>query len=252
MIAGAAAAAGQPAVLRVLDLFSCLGSHAKGLHATGGFRTVRFVEINPYRRARLARLFPGIPIDDDVRTYDGIEGEADLIIGGPPCQRTSVLAAIHGRRSGETLWPEQGRITARVRPGWVVVEQPPGNAAWEANVARDLARLGYCIARAEFAASDLGAPHQRRRVFLLAHRDLPRLEIAWRSIPSEIARFARSGPDRNPWVAGFAGSVGVDAGDGRGRVRQERIEAIGDSNPPAMAEVIGLAILTAVDARAAA
>lgn len=231
--------------LRVLDLFSCIGCHAAGLHAAGDFRTVQFVEKNPHRQARLSYQFPGIPIHDDVRTYSGRTGEADIIVGGPPCQNTSVAAAVHGGRTGASLWCEQQRITDRVQPEWVVVEQPPGNQYWEATVAHDLAGIGYHTARAEFAASDLGAPHPRRRVFILAHRDLSRLALAWRSIPSEIAEFARASANRNPWATPFVGPVGVDARDGRGLERQERVEAIGDSNPPAMMEVIGRAILAA-------
>lgn len=237
-------------MLTVLDIFSCIGCHAIGLHAAGDFRTTQFVENKPSRQLRLVEMFPEIPIHDDVCTYPGTPGEADVIVGGPPCQKTSVIAAVHGNRTGATLWPEMRRIAHRVQPKWIVVEQPTGSAEWEANVARDLAVIGYHSARSEFAASDLGAPHPRRRVFILAHRSLPRLEVAWRRIPSEIDRIARAGADGNPWDAAFSGVLGVDAGDGRGREREERIEAIGDSNPPAMMEVVGRAILSAEGAQA--
>src|SRR5262245_48695245 len=136
--------------MNVLDLFSNIGGHALGLQAAGGFRTVQFVEIEPRRRRLLAHLFPGIPIHDDVRTFDGCP--ADLVIGGPPCQRTSVAAAIHGKRTGESLWPEMLRVGLHAGAEWFVVEQPPGNAEWEAEVTEGLARSGYHTARSEFAA----------------------------------------------------------------------------------------------------
>src|SRR3546814_3318610 len=44
--------------LRVLDLFSCIGCHAKGLHDAGPFVTTKFVEFSAWRRDQLARLFP--------------------------------------------------------------------------------------------------------------------------------------------------------------------------------------------------
>lgn len=54
-------------MIRVLDFFSCIGCHAIGLGRVGSFETVAFCESNPWRRARLAERFPGIPIDEDVR-----------------------------------------------------------------------------------------------------------------------------------------------------------------------------------------
>ncbi len=53
--------------MRSLDLFSCIGAHALGFRRAG-IETVAFCEINPVRRAVIARHFPGIPIHDDVRT----------------------------------------------------------------------------------------------------------------------------------------------------------------------------------------
>src|SRR3546814_8938845 len=64
--------------LRVLDLFSCIGCHAKGLHDAGPFVTTKFVEFSAWRRDQLARLFPGIPQHDDVRTYRSEEHTSEL------------------------------------------------------------------------------------------------------------------------------------------------------------------------------
>ena len=229
--------------LHVLDLFSCVGCHAIGVHRAG-LQTIGFVESNPVRRAVLARRFPDIPQHDDVRTYRGKPGEADIIIGGPPCQATSVVAAVHGYRTGASLWPDMHRICLDVRPEWVVVEQPPGNARWEANVAADLAGSGWHSARLEFEAGDVGADFPRRRVFILACTSLPRLEIAWSAGPSEIDRVARSADARGTWNPRVLGALRVDARSAgemersESRMRRERIEALGDSNPPEMAEVL--------------
>lgn len=231
------------APLKVLDLFSCIGCHAIGFHRAG-FQTSAFVEANPVRRDVLARRFPGIPIHDDVRTYAGQPGEAGIVVGGPPCQATSVVAAVHGYRTGASLWPDMLRVCLDVRPEWIVVEQPPGNTRWEADVARDLAGAGYHSARLEFEAGDVGAPFPRRRVFILASPSLPRLEIAWSAGPSEIERVARAANARGTWDPAVLGSLRVDAraaGEmvrSESRLRRERIEALGDSNPPKMMEVV--------------
>lgn len=237
--------------MRVLDLFSCIGNHKRGFDCAGPFETVAFVEANPWRRERLAHDFPGIPIHEDVRTYRGSRGEADIIVGGPPCQRTSVASAIHGYRSGESLWPDMLRICNDIQPEWIVVEQPPGNAEWEADCAEGLAGSGYHSARLEFEARDVGAPYERRRVFILACPSLSRLEVAWSTGPSAIERVKRAADARGTWNPDILASLPVDAraagemGRAASRERTEWIEALGDSNPPEMAEVVAHCILAA-------
>jgi DNA (cytosine-5)-methyltransferase 1 len=233
--------------LEVLDLFSCIGGHALGLHAAGCFTTTRFVERNPFRRTILARRFPGVPIEDDVNTCVVRQGEADVVVGGPPCQGTSVAAAIHGKRTGVSLWTAMGGIIGRVEPGWVIVEQPPGNAPWEAEVTGDLEELGYHVSRVVLSAASLGGPHLRRRVFFIANRDLSRLEIAGAAIPPTAERLAGRAATGNPWGAGVPGGLRVADGVPGGMDRRERIEAIGDSNPPIMMAVIGTAIRVAME-----
>jgi len=228
--------------LRSLDLFSCLGSHAIGL-GRSGIETVAFCESNPWRRAQLSKRFPEKPVYDDVRTFKGVP--ADIIIGGPPCQQTSVAAAITGKRTGDTLWPEMLRIGINVAAKWFIVEQPPGNAPWEAQVGNDLSRVGFHVARFEFGACDIGAPYLRRRVFLVACTSLPRLEIAWAAIPSAIDSVKRAAHARGDWDPDKLRALRVDAGPSGGRERREQIEALGDSNPPHMAETIGMAIIHA-------
>ena len=229
--------------MRVLDLFSCIGGHALGLHAAGNFETIQFVEANQFRRRILARHFPGIPIHEDVRSYRGVA--ADIIIGGPPCQRTSCASAIHGKRDGFSLWGEMRRIVQDSQPRWGVVEQPPGNAAWEDSVTRGLAEVGLSARWVDLSAECLGALHKRRRRFAIANASVPRLEIARQAIPREIERVARGAFARNPWHAPYTGTVGIPHGLPGGLDRRERIEAIGDSNPPFMMTVIGRAILAA-------
>jgi len=227
--------------MRVLDVFSCLGFHSIGLRRAGPFEIVALCESNERRRQELQRISE-THIYDDIRTMPAIA--ADLIIGGPPCQQTSVAAAIHGKRTGHSLWPYM--LCAGLDAGveWFVVEQPPGNAAWEAKVHRHLSQAGYHSARFEFGACDVGAPYPRRRVYILACTSLPRLEVAWQAGPSAIERVKRSAATRGDWDPDSIPSFDLDAWRAEDvHERRERIEALGDSNPPAMAEVIGHMIL---------
>src|SRR5258708_3363874 len=90
--------------MKSLDLFSCIGCHAIGFERAG-IETIAFCEDRPERQAQLRKRFPGVEIYGDVR--DGFWDVllTDIVIGGPPCQKTSVAAAIHGKRTGESLWP---------------------------------------------------------------------------------------------------------------------------------------------------
>ena len=236
-------------ILTSLDLFSCIGCHAIGMERAG-IHTVALCEVSPWRRARLAEKFPTTPIYEDVRTFNGIP--ANIIFGGPPCQETSVAAAIHGKRSGRSLWGQMLSIGLNIRAEWFVVEQPPGNATWEAKVNRDLSWYNYHVARVEFGACDVGAPYLRRRVYLIASPSLSRLEIAWRAVPSAIESVKGSANARGDWDPDQLEAIPVDARAAdefdfgpKSAERREWIEALGDSNPPHMAEVIGRAIVAA-------
>lgn len=224
--------------MKVLDVFSCIGFHALGLARAGNFETVAFCESNEHRRQQLARQYPGITIYDDIRAMPPVE--ADVIFGGPPCQETSVGAAIHGKRSGHSLWPYM--LCAGLNAGveWFVVEQPTGNAEWEAQVSDHLSRAGYHVARLEFGAEDVGAPYLRRRMYFIACTSLSRLEIAWSARSRAIEESKRAAVARGDWDPDSIPAFHLDTWRAQDVLdRQESIEALGDSNPPAMAEVIG-------------
>lgn len=226
-------------LLTVDDIFSCIGGHSIGLHRAG-MTTVRFCEKDRWRREQIASAFPNTRMDEDVRTAGPIE--ADVLVGGPPCQRTAGIAAVHGKRTGETLWPSMFDLVRRGRYRWVVVEQPESaGKAWLATVKGDLEAAGYHVRGAVFAASDVGAPHTRRRMYAIAHADLPRLEVSWRSIPSAIECVKGRAAQRGDWSTPDGEILSLDNGLAPAD-RRRWIEALGDSNPPQMMEVIGVAI----------
>lgn len=230
-------------------MFSCLGHHAIGL-GRADIETWTFCENKVWRQERIAERFPGAIIFNDAKTMPVKATFGGVLVGGPPCQKTSVASAIHGKRSGESLWPAMRRHV--LAHEWTVVEQPPGHAAWENEVAHDLAEDGRHVARIEFAACDVGAPYLRRRVFLVACPSLSRLQVAWRAVPSAIAAVKRAADARGDWDPDKLTAIPVDARSAgefdRGPLSAERtllIEALGDSNPPHMMEVIGRAIMAA-------
>lgn len=229
-------------MLRLLDLFSGIGGLSLGFERAG-LRTVAFCEIDARCRRVLERHWSGIQVYEDIRSMPAAWVDLDVIAGGPPCQRTSVAAAIHGKRTGETLWPYMRRLlpcTSRA-----VVEQPPGNAAWEATVQADLESDGFGVSRHVIAACQVGGVNPRRRVFLVADRNRERLAIARQSIASAVERLSRGTPDGNHWSPARALAVRVVDGVPPGVDRIARIRSLGNAIVPQVAEVIGRAIFRA-------
>ncbi|WP_397452496.1 DNA cytosine methyltransferase [Pseudomonas sp. NA-150] len=148
-----------------------------------GWRTVCAVERDAYAAQILAQrqndgLLPSFPIWSDVRSFDGKpwRGLVDVVSGGFPCQDISAAghgAGIAGARSG--LWGEMARIVGEVRPEFVWVENSPllvGRGL--AVVLGDLAEMGYDARWGVVGAADLGAPHQRDRIWIVANTNGPR------------------------------------------------------------------------------
>jgi DNA (cytosine-5)-methyltransferase 1 len=241
---------------RLLDLFSGIGGFSLGLERSGGFKTVAFCEIEEYPRRVLAKHWPEVPIYDDVRTLtasrlaaDGIE--VDAICGGFPCQDISYAGGglgLAGKRSG--LWSEIARLVGELGPRFVLLENVAALLdRGMGDVLGNLSDLGYDAEWSVVSACALGAPHMRRRVFVVAY---PHGLDGWQGLWSPAARsiwalqesdgFADS---RSGWGARmenpsalYGGANGVPRGMDRNR-------AIGNSIVPQIPEMIGRAIMAA-------
>ena len=160
-----------------LALFAGVGGGILGGHLLG-WRCVCAVEYDKYaRNVLLARqrdgCLPKFPIWDDVRTFDGKpwRGVVDVVSGGFPCQDISSAgkgAGIEGARSG--LWKEMARIIGEVRPQFAFVENSPLLIRRGlTTVLSDLAEMGYDAVWGIVSAADCGAPHIRKRIWILAY-----------------------------------------------------------------------------------
>jgi DNA (cytosine-5)-methyltransferase 1 len=232
---------------RVLDLFSGIGGFGLGLH-WAGMRLVACCEADPFCRAVLARHFPAIPIYADIRSLSAaaLEGDGirpDLICGGFPCQDASVAGSGAGLRGARTgLWREMARLVGECQPRWVVAENVPGLRSRGADrVLAELEALGYASWPLVVGAVHAGAPHRRRRVWIIARRlaadpARPRLEVRQH-------RAAQPRPDlpaerRGGWPA----EPGLRRVDHGFPLRVDRIRALGNAVLPANAAMIGRAI----------
>ena len=158
--------------LAIGSLFSGIGGLELGLQSSGIGRTVWQVEKSEFCRRVLERHWPGVERFEDVKEC----GEqnlphVDLICGGFPCQDVSAAgkgAGLAGERSG--LWFEFARIVGELRPQWVVVENVASGASrWVDAVMAGLAKQDYQAVPFPLSAADVGAPHLRRRIFVVAH-----------------------------------------------------------------------------------
>ncbi|RZG64154.1 DNA cytosine methyltransferase [Acinetobacter bouvetii] len=160
-----------------LALFAGAGGGILASHLMG-WNTVCAVERDAYAAQILAQrqndgILPPFPIWSDVCSFDGKpwRGIIHVISGGFPCQDISAAgkgAGIDGARSG--MWAEMARIIGEVRPQFVFVENSPmlvGRGL--ARVISDLAQMGYDAQWARFSASNFGAPHERDRLWIVAH-----------------------------------------------------------------------------------
>ena len=158
--------------MRIGSLFSGVGGLELGLEWAGVGHTVWQVEKDPYARAVLAKHWPDATRYDDVCTVGAHNLEpVDVICGGFPCQDISYAgkgAGLAGARSG--LWYEFARIVGELGPRFVVVENVAALLTRGIDaVLGTLADLGYDAEWSTLRASDVGAPHRRERVFLVAY-----------------------------------------------------------------------------------
>jgi DNA (cytosine-5)-methyltransferase 1 len=162
--------------LNELALFAGAGGGILGGHLLG-WRTVCAVEWEPYPASVLAArqndgFLPPFPIWDDVQTFDGKpwQGIVDVVSGGFPCQDISAAgkgAGIDGERSG--MWGEMARIIHEVRPQFVFVENSPMlTSRGLGRVLGDLASMGFDAKWGVLGAADVGANHQRDRIWIVA------------------------------------------------------------------------------------
>jgi DNA (cytosine-5)-methyltransferase 1 len=191
-----------------LDLFSGIGGFAKGAHGAGLRFTRHFYsEVDPYAIKVYGARFPDAEPLGDIKAIRGEDLPRGqwIITGGFPCQDISVAgngAGLAGARSG--LWYEYARIIGELRPRFAIMENV-GALAFRGldSVLGSLAALGYDAEWQDIRASDVGAPHRRERLWIVAYPD------AMHGAGSPESREQLERPAQSP----RSGADGVEAGD---------------------------------------
>lgn len=162
-----------------LALFAGIGGGILGTSLIG-HKCVCAVENEPYAQGILLarqndKTLEPFPIWDDVTTFDGTEwrGVVDCVSGGFPCQDISIAGkgkGINGERSG--LWGQMARIIGEVEPSTVFIENSPMlTRRGLEKVLFDLAEMGFDAEWGVIGANEIGAPHKRSRIWILARNN---------------------------------------------------------------------------------
>ncbi len=168
--------------MRELSLFSGIGG---GLLASMllGHRIIGAVEIDKYCCSVLEQrqkdgVLDYFPIfQADIREFirqgyaDLYKGHCDLVSGGFPCQPFSHAGKRKGANDSRNMWPETIDVVNRVKPKFCFFENVPGllSSGYFGQILYDLAESGYHVRWRILSAAELGAPHKRDRLWIVAH-----------------------------------------------------------------------------------
>jgi DNA (cytosine-5)-methyltransferase 1 len=191
----------QGETLYELALFAGAGGGILG-GILRGHVTVGAVEIEAYPRDVLLQrqrdgILPRFPVWDDVTTFrqdnpecreyiDMLRSVRDQLVisGGFPCQDISSAGKGAGLANGakSSLWFEFSRIIGEIQPRRVLVENSPLLVSRGLDIVlSDLAQMGYNAPWGIISAADTGAPHERKRSWILADAMCHRSQGIWKN-----------------------------------------------------------------------
>ena len=144
--------------------------------AIPNLRTVALCEIEAFAVSNLvakmeAGLMDPAPIWPNLKTFpwEAFCDRVDILTGGYPCQPFSAAGQRKGKQDPRHLWPWIADGIRLLRPRICFFENVEGHISLGlSDVIEDLAGMGYRTTWGIFSASEVGAPHQRKRVFILA------------------------------------------------------------------------------------
>ena len=171
----------------ITHLSLCTGYEGigRGLRAVlPNVREIAYVEIEAFAIANLAnkmetQQLDAAPIYTNLKTfpYRKFRGQVDIISGGFPCQPFSQAGARKATEDPRHLFPYIAEGIRECQPRIVFLENVEGIISAKTTdgesvlryVLRTLEGLGYRTEAGIFSASEVGFPHQRKRVYILGY-----------------------------------------------------------------------------------
>tara|TARA_R110001592_G_scaffold183779_2_gene427523 strand:+ start:1930 stop:3132 length:1203 start_codon:yes stop_codon:yes gene_type:complete len=172
--------------IRHLSLCSGYGGIDLGLRRVlPECRTIAYVEIETFAIQNLVNKIEteqmdAAPIHTNLKTFPfrKFRGCVDILSGGFPCQPFSNAGTKQSTEDPRHLFPYILEGIRECRPSVVFLENVEGIISSKTKdgepvlkyVLRSLEEVGYRATAGVFSASEIGAPHQRKRVFIMADR----------------------------------------------------------------------------------
>ncbi len=165
--------------IKIIECFGGIGAATQALKKLGyDVEIVDYIEIDKYAVASFNAMNGTTFHPQDITSWDK-EVEADIIVGGFPCQDISVAGLEKGIIKGETrsgLMYELMRVIHKVNPKYVVVENVKNllSSKFRPQLEEFLSFLdeeGYYVAMDVLNAKDFEIPQNRERVFILGIRE---------------------------------------------------------------------------------
>lgn len=155
-----------------------LGLERGLIRAIGEINVVAYVEIEAFIVANLiagmeAGRLGAAPVWTDAKTFHQVaekfRNKVHIITGGYPCQPFSTAGKRKGAEDPRHLWPYLFRNVQTIRPVCCFFENVGGHLSMGYDqVYKDLRSIGYTVEAGLFTAEEVGAPHERERLFILA------------------------------------------------------------------------------------
>ena len=192
-------------------LFAGIGGFELGIKSAGAsIQTTVFIENNPEAQRVLRYRFPKIAIHSDITDWQPEPGQFNLYTIGFPCTGTSIAGNGSGLEHPESrMWfyalrancLQQRFAIATGRPDFIIIENPTGLIRNGLRaVLGGLRMVGYQWEDPQIiSAAELGAPHERERVFIIAYsydvsQRLNGVQTGWeQQIRAEVAAIHSQG-----------------------------------------------------------
>ena len=189
---------------KILDLFAGCGGLALGFEAAG-YATTGF-ELEPTSCATYQRNLGSdcinVKLDKSYHYPD-----AQIVIGGPPCQPFSVGGYQKGIEDARDGFPIFLDAIKKVQPRVFLFENVRGllyaNKWYFELILAELAKLGYLIDYALLNAVDFGVPQNRERLFVVGHRSefrFPQKESSIATVADAVSDTMRIAPEGSKFL----------------------------------------------------
>lgn len=168
--------------MKYLSLFSGVGGGDLACQHLLGWRCVGYVEWEKYCQKVIAarirdRMLDPAPIYGDIREFnfqgyaEAYQGMVDVISGGFPCQPFSNAGKRRGADDPRNMWPATIECIRTIRPQYALLENVAAllSSGYFGTILGDLAESGYDARWRILSAAELGAPHQRDRIWIVCN-----------------------------------------------------------------------------------